>query len=118
MGSAFIMRGYYTGRYRDQNFAAGQLEYRLRFVAPDVKPTHTFESILSRLGLVFFGGTGSVFSNANFTLSNFKPNYGLGLRYFYDKPSGINIRADYGMGEKPTGEPRVGNFYLFIGEAF
>ena len=104
MGSPFMMRGYYTGRFRDQNYVAAQTEYRYRFS--------------KRVGVVAFAGTGMVFRNDNFALARLKPNYGIGLRYFYDPASRINIRLDYGFGAKSPGEKRINNFYLFIGEAF
>ncbi|RZM07371.1 MAG: polymerase, partial [Pedobacter sp.] len=47
MGNDEIMRGYYTGRYRDNNLVAGQAELRYRYN--------------SRFGAVIFGGGGQVF---------------------------------------------------------
>jgi len=42
-----MMRGYYTGRFRDRNFIAGQTELRYRFA--------------DRFGVAAFAGTGEVF---------------------------------------------------------
>jgi hypothetical protein len=103
LGSTFNMRGYYMGRFRDKNLATVQMEYRWQ--------------AFNRIGFVAFGGAGRVFDKA-FTISGLKPNYGVGVRYFYDKASGLNIRLDYGLGEKIPGEKQIGNFYLFVGEAF
>jgi outer membrane translocation and assembly module TamA len=104
LGGPFIMRGYYQGRFRDQNLLAGQVEYRWKF--------------LERLAVVGFAGTGAVFGGQELNKSELKPNYGLGLRYFYDITSGVTLRLDYGIGEKIPGEGRVGNFYFFVNEAF
>jgi len=103
LGSDEMMRGYYTGRYRDRNFIGGQTELRYR--------------ISDRFGLDGFLGTGEVAHN-NFTAAALKPNYGGGVRYFFDTEKGLSIRADYGFGEKPVGETREGGFYIALGEAF
>jgi len=103
LGNDALMRGYYTGRYRDRNLLAGQAELRYR--------------LSERFGVVGFLGTGEV-SNSSFSASQLKPNYGGGLRYFFDIEKGLSIRADYGFGEKPAGEPREQGFYIALGEAF
>jgi hypothetical protein len=103
LGNDALMRGYYTGRYRDRNLIAGQAELRYRFT--------------ERFGVVGFLGTGEV-ANSSFSASQLKPNYGGGLRYFFDIEKGLSIRADYGFGEKPAGEPREQGFYIALGEAF
>lgn len=103
MGSDEMMRGYYGGRYRDRNFIAGQTELRYR--------------LNERIGIVGFLGTGEVF-HSSFTFRALKPNYGGGLRYFFDVEKGLSIRADYGVGQKPLGERREGGFYMGLGEAF
>jgi len=103
MGSDEMMRGYYGGRYRDRNFIAGQTELRYR--------------INNRFGIVGFIGTGEVFHN-NFSTRQLKPNYGGGLRYFFDIEKGLAIRLDYGAGQKPAGEPREGGFYIALGQSF
>lgn len=103
MGSDEMMRGYYSGRYRDRNFIAGQTELRYR--------------ILERIAIVGFVGTGEV-SHTSFSINTLKPNYGGGLRYFFDTEKGLSIRADYGFGQKPAGEPRESGFYIGLGEAF
>lgn len=103
LGNDALMRGYYTGRYRDRNLIAGQTELRYR--------------IDERIGLVGFMGTGEVAHNS-FSINQLKPNYGGGLRYFFDIEKGLSIRADYGWGEKPAGESREQGFYIALGEAF
>jgi len=103
LGSDEMMRGYYNGRYRDRNLIAGQTELRYR--------------LNDRIGLVGFLGTGEVFHN-NFTFPQLKPNYGGGLRYFFDVEKGLSVRLDYGVGEKPAGEVRESGFYIGLGQAF
>ena len=104
LGNDEIMRGYYSGRYRDENLLAAQTELRYRFS--------------NRFGLVAFAGGGRVFENGDFSLKQFKPSYGAGMRYFYDPAKGLSVRADYGMGEKRAGEARQSGFYLSLAEAF
>ncbi|MGE6220217.1 BamA/TamA family outer membrane protein [Nubsella zeaxanthinifaciens] len=104
LGNDEIMRGYYGGRYRDENLVAAQAEIRYRF--------------MERLGLVVFGGGGKVFANSSANLKNLKPNYGIGGRYFFDPEKGLSIRLDYGVGEKRPNEERQSGFYISFAEAF
>ncbi len=103
MGNDELMRGYYAGRFRDRNLltAQGELRYRLS----------------NRFGLVGFGGGGQVFSDS-FVLSNFKPNLGGGIRYFFDIEKGLALRIDYGIGQRPVGEQRLSGLYVALGQAF
>ncbi|WP_346317734.1 BamA/TamA family outer membrane protein [Chitinophaga sp. YIM B06452] len=117
LGSDNIMRGYYTGRYRDQNYLAAQAEYRYYF-DPKMHINMWFIDMKPTFALAAFAGTGTVFSNRNFALDRLKPNYGLGIRYFYDKHTRLTVRLDYGWGEKRTGEKRQSGFYLSVSEAF
>ena len=103
LGNDEMMRGYYNGRYRDRTFIAGQAELRYR--------------ISDRVGIVGFLGTGEVAHNM-FSINTLKPNYGGGVRYFFDTEKGLSIRADYGIGQKPPGEPRESGFYIALGQAF
>ncbi|MDB5109610.1 MAG: hypothetical protein JWR67_724 [Mucilaginibacter sp.] len=103
LGSDEMMRGYYNGRYRDRNFIAGQTELRYR--------------MNDRIGFVGFVGTGEVF-HTNFSFRQLKPDYGGGLRYFFDVEKGLSVRLDYGAGQKPTGEARESGFYIGLGQAF
>lgn len=104
LGNDEIMRGYYSGRYRDANLLAAQTELRYR--------------LSNRFGLVVFGGGGQVFANGGFAFSQFKPSVGGGIRYFYDPAKGLSVRADYAVGEKNPGEARQSGFYLSLAEAF
>lgn len=103
LGGDMMMRGYYTGRYRDRSLLALQSELRYRF--------HP------RLGVVGFAGTGSTYSHG---LRNARlvPSYGGGLRYFFDLEHNSSIRLDYGFGERRPGEKRQGGFYLSLSESF
>ncbi len=103
LGSDEMMRGYYNGRYRDRNFIAGQTELRFR--------------LNDRIGIVGFLGTGEVAAHM-FSISSLKPDYGAGIRYFFDTEKGLSIRADYGIGEKLAGESRQSGFYIGLGQAF
>ncbi|WGQ08138.1 BamA/TamA family outer membrane protein [Pedobacter gandavensis] len=104
MGNDEMMRGYYTGRYRDQNLLAGQTELRYRYN--------------NRFGAVVFAGTGQVFANGDFALKSFKPSYGMGGRYFFDPEKGLSVRMDYAVGEKRSNEKRQSGFYFTLAEAF
>jgi len=99
LGSDMIMRGYYTGRYRDKNYLAAQAEYRMSFN--------------KLFGAVIFAGVGEVAdSPKNFTIQNLKTNKGFGLRMTIDRKERLNLRFDYGFGE------RTSNIYFSIREAF
>nr|MBC7612044.1 hypothetical protein [Pseudopedobacter sp.] len=104
LGNDQFMRGYYAGRFRDENLLTSQAELRYR--------------IIPRFGLVAFGGTGKVYENGGFSKSDFKPTYGVGARIFFDLEKGLAVRLDYAMGEKPIGEKRISGFYVSLGEAF
>lgn len=117
LGNDNIMRGYYTGRYRDQNYLAAQAEYRY-FIDPKMRIKLWFVDLRPTFALAGFAGTGTVFENGGFSFSRLKPNYGLGIRYFYDKSARITVRLDYGWGEKRPGEKRQSGFYLSLSEAF
>jgi hypothetical protein len=103
LGNDEMMRGYYNGRFRDRNLIAGQVELRYR--------------LSDRIGLDGFAGTGTVFRNS-LNLDDLKPDYGGGIRYFFDVEKGLTIRLDYGFGEKRPAENRLSGFYLSLGEAF
>ncbi|WP_432710416.1 BamA/TamA family outer membrane protein [Pedobacter sp.] len=104
LGNDEMMRGYYRGRYRDQNLLTAQTELRYRFS--------------NRFGLVGFAGTGRVYENGNFSLQGLKPNFGAGGRYFYDPAKGLSIRLDYGVGGMAPNEKRQSGFYISLAEAF
>lgn len=97
LGGSLRMRGYYEGRYTDNDMVALQVELRQR--------------IWRRIGCTVWGGAGNVFSGiGSYRWSQTLPNYGLGLRWEFKKR--VNIRIDYGFGRKTSG------FLLNINEAF
>jgi outer membrane protein assembly factor BamA len=99
IGGTKRMRGYFEGKYRDNNLLILQGEYRF--------------PLYKRFGGVAFGGLGQVSDKLeNIVSSPIRYNFGAGLRFTLDKIQHINIRADYGIGYKSSG------FYLTIGEAF
>lgn len=104
LGSDQMMRGYYSGRFRDRELLAAQLEYRWLF--------------FPRFGVAAFAGAGQVFGQQAFAIDQFKPNYGFGGRYVFDMKSRITIRLDYGRGLRPAGEKTISGVYLSLGEAF
>jgi hypothetical protein len=103
LGSDELMRGYYNGRFRDRNMLAGQAELRYR--------------LSDRIGFAGFVGGGEVFKNS-FSTSELKPNYGGGIRYFFDVQKGLAVRIDYGVGQKIPNEKRLTGFYIGLGQSF
>lgn len=100
IGGDKFVRGYFYGRFRDNNLTTIQAEYRA--------------SLFWRIGLSAFGGASLVYQNFNDLNSNtFKPNAGLGLRFLVDKEEGTNLRFDYAVGiDGQSG------FYVSFGESF
>ena len=97
MGGSQRMRGYYQGRYTDNDMITFQVELRQR--------------IWRRIGCTVWGGAGNVFESLDrFDWSHTLPNYGVGLRWELKKR--VNVRLDYGFGKKTSG------FLLSINEAF
>ncbi len=99
-GGASRMRGYYEGRYKDDQQVVFQTEYRF--------------PLYKRLRGVVFGGTGTVSKDfLDFGVSDLKYSYGAGLRFALSKKEKLNLRVDYGIGQgKSSG------FYIQLGEAF
>jgi outer membrane protein assembly factor BamA len=99
IGGEYIMRGYFEGRYRDNNALQAQIEYR--------------SLLTGRLGFALFVAGGNVFPGlGSVYISNTKWAVGAGLRYNINKADPTYIRLDYGIGEN------TGGLYLSIGEAF
>ena len=96
-GSGADLRGYTTGTYRDRGLVAAQLEYRHR--------------LTQRLGVVAFGGAGSV--SPNFLgWEETLYSYGAGLRFVISQKNNLSIRFDYAWGRNDE------QFYVGLGEAF
>lgn len=99
LGGDRINRGYYGGRYRDQNSIQMQTELR--------------KNVIGRFGFTVFAATGEVWNKfEDFTMRNYKWTAGGGLRFNLNKEDPTNIRIDYGFGKNTNG------FYLQFGEAF
>ncbi len=100
IGSNTIMRGYYEGRYTDNNFMGAQVEHRFPLVG--------------RFGMVAFAAAGRVGTSSSdlFNLYGLKPSIGTGLRYAIDKKEKLNLRLDAGFGYHSNG------LYFNITEAF
>lgn len=102
MGGETIMRGYYSGRYRDKNMLATQLEYRMLPF-----------SFSKRIGATLFAGTAVVAPTiSSFRFDNLKLSGGAGIRYLLFPKKDIFVRLDVGVTKEGLG------FYFFTGEAF
>jgi outer membrane protein assembly factor BamA len=99
LGGENIMRGYYTGRYRDNILMAAQAEYR--------------KMVWKRIGVVAFLGAGDVAHRFSaFRSTSVKTSYGAGLRFMLDPEEQLTIRFDAGFGNGTDG------IYLGVREAF
>jgi len=86
LGGQEIMRGYYEGRFTDNQMVAAQTEYRLH--------------VWRRFGMVAFLGYGKVMRDwRSFSVKDLKYSYGAGIRYAINKKEKLNLRLDYGLGE-------------------
>ncbi|MBD3386213.1 BamA/TamA family outer membrane protein [candidate division KSB1 bacterium] len=98
VGERNLMRGYYMGRFRDNNIFVLQTEYRM--------------PVWWRFGLALFAAAGEVSHTINeFGLNKLKYTFGGGLRFQINRKERINLRMDFGFGKNSSG------FYLTIGEA-
>jgi len=98
VGGSRKIRGYLRGRYRDNQFYAGQFEWR----SPNL---WIFRAVL-------FGGVGYL-GDGNWKIDWHQPiaAFGAGLRVAINKEK-VNLRLDYGFNAESSG------FYLTVGEAF
>lgn len=101
LGGADRMRGFFSGRYRDNDLFSLQAEYRV--------------PVYKRLSAVGFAGTGDVAGRfSTVSLQRLKYSYGGGLRFAVNKNEKLHVRLDYGVG---SGKGNNG-FYVQFGEAF
>jgi hypothetical protein len=102
MGGEMIMRGYYSGRFRDKNMLAVQAEHRwlpFRFS--------------KRFGGAVFASAAVVAPKVSaFSWKHIQPSGGVGLRYLLFPKKDIYLRLDVGFTKEGPG------IYLFTGEAF
>lgn len=104
MGGENMMRGYYTGRYRDKHQVAAQAE--LRFLPLPL-------GFSKRIGLAVFGSVATVADRAtDLKLNNLIWSGGAGLRFLLFKKKDIYTRIDYALNAETSG------LYVLIGEAF
>jgi len=99
LGGTKLLRGFYEGRYRDNNSAIFQGEFR--------------RQIIGRLGGVGFAAVGAVSRRyKRLSRNNLRNAWGGGVRFTLNEKENIKIRFDVGIG---NGTPA---YYLTIGEAF
>lgn len=104
LGGESIMRGYYLGRYRDNNQLAVQAEYRFLPLP---------WGFTNRWGAAVFSGVGSVFNEfSHLKPENFVWSGGAGIRFLLFPKKDVYTRFDVAFTREGTG------FYFFIGEAF
>ena len=97
LGGSTMMRGYFSGAYRDQHYTAMQGEFRVHFLKYFVGSA--------------FAGIGTINSRLG-SFNNILPSGGVGVRWEIDKQERIRIRLDYAIGKGTSG------FYININEAF
>jgi hypothetical protein len=103
VGSPTDLRGYYWGRFRDQQATHLVVEYR--YMLPTNNPARQY----SRSGFVVWGGLG--FVGDNFLEAPLLPNVGVGYRF--EVQPRMNLRIDFGFGAFDS----LG-FYINFLEAF
>ncbi len=100
LGGANNLRGFYQGRYRDDNMTTIIGEYRI--------------PIYKRFSTCIFGGIGDVYRKLkDVTSRSFKHSYGAGLRIAILPKEKLNIRIDYGYSSKYNR-----GLYFTVGECF
>ena len=99
IGGARFLRGYYQGRFRDNNLILLQHEFRYQ--------------VYKRWGIALFSGIGQVAKELNqFSMNQFHYNYGAGIRFKVDRKENTNIRIDLGITKDSKG------IYIVFAEAF
>lgn len=99
LGGPLLMRGYYLGRFRDNNAIVFQMEYRM--------------PLWKRIGIVGFTSVGDVSDKiGRFSLTNFKATFGAGLRFALKPEEKLNFRFDIGFSRESVG------VYFTLTEAF
>lgn len=98
-GGSDNMRGYYSGRYRDNNQIYIQAEYRF--------------PLFWRLGMVVFAGVGDVSDKVfEYRFNPLKYALGTGLRIALKPKEKLNLRIDFGIGHQSRAT------YVTVTEAF
>lgn len=100
LGGESNLRGFYQGRFRDNNLISCIAEYRAPVYGP--------------IAVCVFAGAGNVFSDfSSISTSSVKYNFGGGIRIAVLKKEKLNLRVDYGFSDKYNQ-----GFYFTIGECF
>lgn len=100
IGGQDNLRGFYRGRFRDENAATLIAEFR----AP----------VFWKIGVCVFGGLGNVYSSKYPMMTNdLLYSFGGGLRLTILERDKLNLRVDYGYYSKYNS-----GFYFTIGESF
>ncbi len=98
LGGNVIMRGYYSGRFRDKNFFGSQVEYRF--------------PIYWRIAGVGFASVGQVSNKiSDLGIDRFKLAIGAGLRVSILPKEKLNLRFDIAHGNQL-------NYYVVLAESF
>jgi outer membrane protein assembly factor BamA len=100
LGSSFLMRGYFEGRFRDYNYLAAQMEWR--------------QPLYKWLHASAFMAVGEVAPEIRlFNTQSLKSAAGVGLRILLNKKESVFARFDFAVNnEGGTG------FYIRINDAF
>jgi outer membrane protein assembly factor BamA len=99
LGGEQVMRGIFESRFRDNDMAVFQTEYRM--------------PIIWRFGLVGFADIGEVAPVVSkFNLSGIKWTAGAGIRLIVSEAEHVVVRLDYGFTYDSS------ELYLFVNEAF
>jgi hypothetical protein len=104
IGGESMLRGYYSGRYRDRNLVAAQVEYRMLPLPL---------GFTKRWGAAVFAAAGNVFNRASeITLDRTHWSAGGGVRFLIFPKKDIYTRLDVAF------TPEGRGVYIYIGEAF
>jgi hypothetical protein len=100
VGGSVLMRGYFTGRFRDKSFTALQAEYRF----------HLWKWIYGAA----FGSAGVIDESINqYSSADLLKAGGLGLRFLINKKNRMFVRLDYALNSTAGGA-----YYIRLNEAF
>ncbi len=100
LGGAGNLRGFYTGRYKDNSMYSAIVEYRAH--------------IYWRISACVFGGVGDVYNQPKgINTGSLKGSFGGGLRLSIIEKEKLNLRIDYGYSDNYNR-----GFYFTIGECF
>lgn len=100
LGGANNLRGFYQGRFRDNNMTTAIAEYRV--------------PVYKRFSACVFGGIGNVYRRLrDISMNSVKHSFGGGMRVAILPKEKLNIRIDYGYSDRYNK-----GFYFTVGESF